>query len=220
MSTWLHFIGNQYYSPASFTKELHRLGFNRKVSLNVLRQMEINDIVLFVQHRPTKKQLGSAKLIAAGRITGISTDCPIDEMLEQSLIEKSDIPQTTFTIKRGCGVLVIAGSYELKTSLRIISDYIQSKQQEMERKFNTFVKGVSIHLSTIGLEEGIIFTAIPFRQGFRPVDLQGIQQALFFVKTQRNKPPYKLFGGFYADVKSHSEIQSGGLEQILSYKRA
>ncbi len=219
MTTWLHFIGNQYYSSDSFNKELHRLGFNRKVPLSVLRQMEINDIILFVQHRQTKKQLGSARLIAAGRITGVSTDCPIDEMLEQGLIE-ADFPGLPTVIERRCGRLVIAGSYELKTSLYEISNYIQNKQQEMDRKFNTFVKGVPIALSTIGLDEGIIFTTIPFRQGFRPVDLQAIQQALLFVKAQRNKPPYKLFGGFYADVKFHSEAQTGELEQIFSYERA
>lgn len=116
MKSWLHWIGNSYYSIDGFINEALSMGVSRRIPKHILKKMDWGDRVYCVSRlaQPALKQHPVCfGFFLIEKIHGIKTfDIP-EEMREQfELIWTGPV----LSQQRGCGTVQAGGYYAVTTS--------------------------------------------------------------------------------------------------------
>ena len=128
MKTWLHWIGNEYYSIESFISEAEEYGVSRRVPKHILKKMEWGDKVFLATRETGKKKPVIFGYFYIDRLQGIN----IDDLPEDIAVKVVNAGPVAL-VKRGCGYLVAGGIYAYTdANVERLADYAGEE---------TFVRG-------------------------------------------------------------------------------
>lgn len=154
MTSWLHWMGNQYYTIESFVEEAREHGVSRRVPANVLKKMAWGEKVFLITREKNKVRPVIFGYFVIDRLQGIN----IDELPEDIKVKVVDAGPVAL-VKRGCGYLVEGGVYAYTDAgIEQLADYADDK--------DVFARGGLILLPEPYPE---LTHVVPFR-GFRPFD--------------------------------------------------
>lgn len=178
---WLHWIGNSYYSIASFIKEAERLGVSRRVPSNVIKKMDFGDRIYCISREPNLKSPVVFGYYDITKFQGLHIDWgKVPDHLQPRTIEASP-----FSIQeRGCGTIREGGLYAIGIpSVKKLESYVSSVDGD------PLAQGA---LVVYPKPWPMMPTIKPFR-GFRPFKGDDFVKAL---PAGTDKRP-KIKGGFY-----------------------
>ncbi len=104
---WLHWIGNNYYTIASFIREAKKMGVSRRIKPVILKGMEWDTRIYLVSREPGAKAPVIFGFFDITAITGV--EIPPDklkEMIADGRIDVKEITRTKAEV-RGCGRVVL-----------------------------------------------------------------------------------------------------------------
>lgn len=187
--TWLHFIGKQYYTQSSFTKEARRYDITRRVSVKQLEKMHYGDRVLLAM-------VDGASAVAFGSFI-ISTISGLSAEAAAVIAAKFELVQVDIggaSVQRGCGSYVTGGTYAVKGAdlpeiVAALKDVANPGKLMVGGKFEQTPD------PTVRLKD------IRHQQGFRAFDWGGF---LADVASADAKHPV-VRGHFYADATTKLE---------------
>lgn len=113
MKSWLHWIGNAYYSIDSFINEALSMGVSRRIPKHILKVMDWGDRAYCVSRLPTSKNPYCFGYFTIDTIHGIKTTNLPDEIKDKIEV-KWDGP--IMTQQRGCGTVQAGGFYAYTSS--------------------------------------------------------------------------------------------------------
>lgn len=113
MKSWLHWIGNAYYSIDSFINEALSMGVSRRIPKHILKVMDWGDRVYCVSRLPKKVSPVCFGYFKIEIIYGIKTfDMP--EKMQETIEVVWDGP--ILSQQRGCGTVQAGGYYAATAS--------------------------------------------------------------------------------------------------------
>lgn len=214
MSAWLHFIGRQYYSRASFIREAEKYGVTRRVSLHTLARMNWGDLVaLAIKESRTPVLFGTFHI---SRLSGLS---PQASDIVRDLFRCEVIQGQERHVERECG-----DYYELGITVIVH----EAPLPEIARALiDAKKRGIDIGKPMVGgvfqAHELVYLKDIPHQQGFRPFDWPAFVKALEWAKAiwpdgkgRRRIPVVR--GQFYAQAEG-ARPGDGELVVVGSYRR-
>lgn len=214
-TSWLHWIGQQYYTAETFIDEAQRIGITRRVSLQVLKGMSWGDIVSCVQ-KP--KNIKGGAVFLEFPITSLSglTGGAIDWIRESGtkIIKVSDGGDF---VDRGCGEYETGAAYSVRLSLPELARMLEFMKQKGE-DIGKLMVGCSADRVRVVSEPRPVLNALPFRQGFRSWNRRG------FWRTVRSRcldsPRFRVIarGQFYMDAVL-SDTDKGKAQEIKNYRQ-
>lgn len=120
----IHFVGKDYYTQTSFSREATVKGVQRAVSFGNLKGLKFGDRILLANFIPSakpderKKKIGSAQIFGYFTLTGISHTLPPE--YKEALLEKLDVIQNNTEAKstlRACGSYICGGNATITNTL-------------------------------------------------------------------------------------------------------
>lgn len=210
MTTWLHFVGRQYYQPRTFIAEAKKYGVTRRVALKVLKKMHYGDEVYLATYNNHAEIFG---LFCIQTISGLSKEAVA------KIHEKYQCTQVSGggrVVQRGCGSYIEGPTYNVDASLREIAETLES----VENPGLLMVGGKFYPHPRVRLRD------IPFMQGFRQFDNEKFTTALEEWKEVFGHLPTKkiplLKGLFYVNKDSQEEEEEqwwGRVQEVQDYHR-
>lgn len=184
MNTWLHFIGKQYYTQASFVKEAKRYDITRRVSVKQLERMRFGDRVLLAM-------VDGASAVAFGSFI-ITTLSGLSAEAKRVIADKFELVCVDMggtSVRRGCGSYMTGGTYAIKgADLPEILEAL--KGLENPGKLMVGGKFESTPSPVVRLKD------IRHQQGFRPFDFGAFLADV--ASADKDHPVVR--GHFYADA--------------------
>lgn len=181
---WLHFIGQKYWTPASFKRESSKYGVSRRISAKTLKDMAYGDIILLAYWDGRKSIIfGKFKLT-----TVYYTDPDLLKKIDPSLIENK---VTAKLVNRGCGSYVIVSENETSVPIQAIAEASSDGFFMIGGEFEDMPR--------------IILKKVPHRMGFRPFDLDA---ALSDVHKRNAKGEPVLYGQYYLDLDAARVLEA------------
>lgn len=185
---WIHFIGANYYSIDDYRQEAMTIGISRAVAPNVLKQMNLGDIIVLAQKDDDKTKIfGYFRLT---NIIGMGGDL-VEEMKRRGVIHKSETFKPV-EVERGCGSYTITSSYDIGSDVDFMEVIRNADNEQLGR--------VMIGGKYFDLPGGIeyIVSEIPFRRGFRKFDWDVFEVSVDIeFKRKPGRKYYKVKGFFY-----------------------
>lgn len=209
MTAWLHFIGRKYYpTETKFIREAEKYGITRRVSLQVLKKMEYDDLVLLAMMKGKSGVIFGCFNIST--LSGLSREAS-EAVRETFEWEKMD--DGGGFVRRGCGFYWQGPCYAVKASLQEIAVFLERLKQE----------GVNIGVPMIGgtfrPHRRIRLKDVPFRQGFRKIDYGKMMEDL----KARESPDKKIIvlrGQYYVsdDGEAEGGVEGGYIAEVRNYE--
>lgn len=211
MTTWLHFIGNSYYTTSGFKNEAGRYGVSRRISRQDLKRIAWGDLVLLA-----RKTSGTGAEIfgffTVDRIAGL------DEETVKRIAENHDTIVTDLggqLISRRCGEYYAGPTWTTEASIEDITAELP------EEKLPLMVAGRFGQLQQLELPERILLVKVPHRQGFRAFDLESLKAkvASWQPDNDRRCRWPRVTGQHYADAGQGPGDPGGLISATFNYTK-
>lgn len=204
---WLHWIGKQYYTMNSFTKEAEKYGVSRRVSPQQMKQMNWGDTVYCAMLDGKTGVIFSS--FTVDRITGLNaeTNKKITEKHPSKLVDTGG-----YAVNRGCGEYTTGPTYSIDADIEEIANEVIEIEAKSDNKSKPMVSGQFTKIEPIRLLD------IPFRQGFRAINGVAIR---YEVEQNGNK----VKGQFYLELsakewyKHNRTATSGEVQEVKQYHK-
>jgi len=163
MNTWLHFIGRQYYTEASFAKEGRTYGVTRRVSSLQLGCLAFGDRVLLAMADGKSSVVFGYFVVE--KLSGLSPEAmgAIAEEFPCRLVDRGGR-----AIRRGCGSYISGPSIAINAPLKEVADKLKGVQDPGK----LMVGGTFFEHERVRLKD------IAFFRGFRRFDYERFRKAL------------------------------------------
>ena len=155
MTTWIHFIGQQYYSEKSFKAEALKYGVTRRISPLAAKQMSYGDRVLLAIND------GKSAVLFGSFI--VETLSGLGEEATQALKDRCTLTQVAQggrIVLRGCGSYVEGPTWHMNSPISFDEIIETATEAGGENKF--MLGGEFEDISRVRLQ------SMRFSQGFRP----------------------------------------------------
>jgi hypothetical protein len=155
MTTWIHFIGQQYYSEKSFKAEALKYGVTRRISPLAAKQMTYGDRVLLAIND------GKSAVLFGSFI--VETLSGLGEEATQALKDRCTLTQVAAggrIVRRGCGSYVEGPTWHMNSPISFDEIIETATEAGGENKF--MLGGEFEDISRVRLQ------SMRFSQGFRP----------------------------------------------------
>lgn len=209
MTTWLHFIGQSYYSRASFEREAREFGITRRVSLQQMRRMAFGDrVVLAIRDG------ASALVFGSFTVTTISGLSPEGQSALDGAYTTERLAVEPRFIERGCGSYWTAGTYTVRATMTQIVETLDAK---VENPGRLMVGGTFEPIPV-----AVRLKGVRHFQGFRAFDLEAFQAA---VQAANPRHP-TVRGHFYAPsptvehLRARTMYEEALTQVVVDYMRA
>lgn len=222
MSAWLHFIGKQYYYMSRFIKEAQSAGISRRVSLQVLKQMQWGDQVGCAQSEPGLKSPSVFLEFRIETITGLSRAVHRD-IMEKFPCRVVDLGGQR--ISRGCGEYITGISIETHASIEDVVSVIEAHNGYEDSEQEGIAGDASKSQPMIGCgAESVrllgkpfpILRDVPFEQGFRLYDRALLMKAIDFAGKGNRA---RVRGQLHVNDKTESQEGYGEVQEVMNYTR-
>jgi len=212
VTTWLHFIGNKYYSIPKFIKEAKRIGAARRVSLKVLKKMNFGDKVVVAQWDGYKTIVFGYFIIRT--VGGITHDISAEVRERYGGICISPGGEV---VTRGCGTYVSGACYATNAEINEICEVIEEVAGE-NAKLPLTVEGPLTPFPTSEIPYKFVYLLkVPHRQGFRKFNWEEfVEDVRNWKKSKRYKYP-ALTKQYYADQDEEGEAVEGAIRETVEY---
>lgn len=205
MNYWLHFIGKQYYTRASFTREAKAYSASRRVSLADLKRMDWQDTVLLAILEGKTPVLFGRFIIKT--LSGLSADA---RLVLEKFYGLKKVSEGGDCIFRGCGEYITGPTYQIDASLPEIALVLESLKQNGVDIGKPLLSGPFEELPT-----PVRLVDIKHRQGFRLFNFQEFTKAMKSVK-QPKRGLLRIHGHFYVDG-SPERRKGGAVQEVRGY---
>jgi len=212
MATWLHFIGNKYYSISKFIKEAKQLEASRRVSLKVLKKMNFGDKVVVAQWDGKKTIVFGYFTIR--RVGGITPDISVEVCERYGGVCISPGGEVVI---RCCGIYISGACYSTSASIGKICEVIEEVAGE-NAKLPLVVEGPFTPYPTVQIPYKFVYLLkVPHRQGFRKFNWEEfVKDVRNWKKSKRYKYP-ALTKQYYTDQDEEGEAVEGAIRETTEY---
>lgn len=208
---FLHFIGNQYYTKASFIKEAKKYGITRKIPFRSLKSVNMGDRVFLMQGGHNGGRIFGYFVV--DRVT-LQNPNLVNTLMDNGYLEKnSDSLVECALVERGCGEYEVQGSYHMTDPDRMMN-YIKS--MEKDAVGDVMIGGTFHPLTNAGIDQDEISSNIPHAMGIRPFDFEGFRKS---VEGQKGKKRVRVVGMFYSKAENLQKNGDGFVLEIANYKK-
>lgn len=206
MTTWLHFVGREYYSESSFIREAKAHGVTRRVSSIQLGCLAFGDRVLLAMKSGKSSVIFGCFFIE--RLSGLSPEAV--ELIRREfpcrLLDKGGR-----VVHRGCGSYIQGQTMAISASLEEIAKRLKS----LEEPGNPMVGGRFFEHQKVRLKD------ITFFRGFRRFNYEKFKEALEEWKSRHQDRTPVIRGQFYVSGPSGGEeAAEGEVQEVRGYTKA
>ncbi len=217
--SYLHFIGNSYYTTESFISESRTYGVTRRISLRAMARMNWNDVVVCCQKTEDGAQVFMEFPVT--RLSGISPDA-FEYISAIEGVKIIVMDEGGEHIERECGDYITGTTVSINLSLQRMVSILKGLKAD----------GVDIGMLMVGCRPGEartlyqpypVLADVPFRMGFRLFARKEFWRIVR--KLSRKYMPLGkkvvVFGQFYAsDGSGGKKTQEGDLQEVVEYHKA
>ena len=213
MQTWLHFIGKQYYTRASFLKEARREGVTRRVSLATLKRMRFGDRVLCAMLDGK-----SAVAFATFQITGLSGLSKAAVAALSDGVQLTPVDLGGALVRRGCGSYMAGPCYQLAEPVPLTD--LVATLAKLDDPGKLMVSGrIPALTDDLGVDL-VRLKDVPHTHGFRLWDWDTFRADVAAARQEGETVPV-VRGCYYADPSRVDAVAVEALiQEVTNYGRA
>ncbi len=181
---WVHFVGKSYYPTIrEFETEARKFRVSRKIASSMLQSMNFGDrIVLFQWQRPSSEVFG---YFTVDSVLGDFPKEVLEELAREVEVSSSEHQDTL--VARKCGQYTIVQTTDLKVSISAIARKIKQHGGKNIMLGGAYTPLKKLGVRAHGAEQPTtrIKTRIPFRPGYRQLDLKALIDDYQGIRTKQ-----------------------------------